>query len=890
MKRNIATLFIILTILMGVVSSTKADPISSNVRNSDQDKTKGLIVRAYYSNQEDLNYLASQYDVIEVKKIAGFALILLRADEYTQLQNQGYRVEVDEGKTRLLNTALQPLPGQGTDSIPGFPCYRTVEETYADIETLAANNLTMTELIDIGDSWEKAVGGNPGYDIWALRISNEDPQYGSMNLKPTFFLMAEIHARELVTAEAATRYAEYLLDNYGVDADTTWLLDYFRIFIVTMTNPDGRKFAETGDWWRKNVDNDDGCSVSSSWGVDLNRNYAFEWGCCGGSSGAPCAETYRGPTASSEPETQAIQDFISLIFPDQRGSGMTDPAPDDATGVMVTLHSAAGLVLWPWGWTSTDAPNASQLQTLGRRMAYFNSYTPQQSNDLYTTDGTTDDWSYGDYGIASFTIEMGTDFFESCPSFEGTVYPDNLEVLKNVFKTSRLPYTNPAGPESLSVSVSPAAANPGDLVTITAIANDTRYGGDDPEPTQNIAAARYSIDAPSWITDTVTYPMTASDGPFDEKIEQVEASLDTTGLDSGRHLIYIESMDADDNWGVTSAAFLYVVEPGVSPVIEGYVHDASTNSPIEANISASIFSTTSDPTTGYFNMTVISGTYDMVAEADGFTPAYENGVVAVDHQTTQQDFALYPVCTIFSDDVENGLSGWTPQSPWGITNEMSHSPAHSWTDSPGGNYGINRNITLTSPTIDLSNYSGVSLNFWHTYATEAGWDYGNVEYNTGSGWNTVQTYDGNQSWIEEQLSIPQLNGQSNARIRFRFTSDNYLNYDGWHIDDISISAGGPGCTPAQAPTAEFTTNSPIFLGQQMLFTNHTIGSQPLTYTWNFGDGIGASTEENPSYTYIESGTYTVTLTATNVVNLSTISHPVLVEPIFLRFFLPFTVK
>jgi murein tripeptide amidase MpaA len=106
------------------------------------------------------------------------------------------------------------------------------------------------DIADIGNSWDKVTaGGAAGYDIYALELTNQS--FEVPGGKPTFFLMAEIHAREYTTAETATRFAEYLVNNYGTNPDITWLLDYFRIFIVTMTNPDGRKFAETGELWRK---------------------------------------------------------------------------------------------------------------------------------------------------------------------------------------------------------------------------------------------------------------------------------------------------------------------------------------------------------------------------------------------------------------------------------------------------------------------------------------------------------------------------------------------------------------------------------------------------------------------------------------------------------------
>ena len=876
MKRNLLSLFVLISMLLGMVSSAAATPISSSpTMQQTSPPPTSVVARVYFTSREELNQLASRYDILQVDQVQSFAYILLSAEEFTSLQQAGYRIEVDEAKTKLLNQPQMALPGQGPDSIPGYPCYRTVEETYTDIQDISSAYPDLTELFDIGDSWDKATpGGLTGYDILALRLTNEN--IGEVADKPTFFLMAEIHAREYVTAEAAMRYAELLVNSYGIDPDITWLLDYFRVYIVTMTNPDGRKLAEAGNWWRKNVDSDDGCNDPGSWGTDLNRNHSFKWN-MGGSDDYPCGETYHGPTAGSEPEVQAIEDFVRTLFPDQRGPGDNDPAPTDTTGVFITLHSYSQLVLWPWGWTSSPAPNSTQLQTLGRHLAYFNGYNPQQSYQLYQTSGTSDEFAYGELGIAGYTFEMGTDFFQDCGSFESTIYPDNRDALLYAFKAARQPYMDPAGPDSLNLATSPTAATPGDPVLLTATANDTRYNGG--EPTQNIAEARYSIDNPSWITDTVTYPMAASDGGFNNTIEGIQATIDTTGFSAGRHTIYVESKDVANNWGVPSATFLFIVEPGVSPVIEGYVHSAGNNLPVAASLTAGLFNSSTDPSTGYYSMTVISGTYDIVAEAVDFAPAYANGVVAQDYQPIQQDFVLYPICSIFSDDVESGNQGWTVQAPWAITTEDSHSPTHSWTDSPGSSYGNYLDISLTSQSFDFSESTGISVSFWHKYITEAGWDYANVEYSSGAGWYPVATYDGTQnSWVQEQIQIPELDGQPNAQIRFHFTSDTNTVYDGWHIDDIGITAGGPGCMPPAAPTADFTSNSPVPLGEPVQFTNLTSGSEPMTYSWDFGDGIGTSTETNPEYLYGDIGTFTVTLVASNTLGTNSITHPVTIEP------------
>lgn len=248
--------------------------------------------------------------------------------------------------------------------------------------------------------------------------------------------------------------------------------------------------------------------------------------------------------------------YIRAQFPDLRAEDLTSAAPITTSGLFLDLHSYSQLVLWPWGFTPATAPNGPALQTLGRKFAYFNNYTPEQSIGLYPTDGTTDDFAYGELGLPAYTIEMGTNFFQDCPTFENTIVPNNLAALLYGLKALRRPYQSPAGPDTLNVSVSPTATLFGTIMTVTATANDTRYRSGSGEPTQNIAAARYSLDAPSWVPGTVTYPLTAADGAFNNPIEVVQAAVDLSSASSGRHLLFVESQDANGNWGPPAATWV----------------------------------------------------------------------------------------------------------------------------------------------------------------------------------------------------------------------------------------------------------------------------------------------------------------------------------------------
>ncbi len=493
-----------------------------------------LVLRIPFEDREDLQDLVARLDVWEVHHDEGYIVAMLSPAEQAWLAAEGRTVSVDP-------RSFHP------DTIPGYPCYRTITELYDDLQAIHADHPDITELIDIGDSYE-------GRDIWTIRITNQ----ATTATKPIFFLMANIHGRELITNEAAMVFVDYLADNYGVAPDVTWLLDHHEIHVSVSTNPDGHAKNEPGQpwaWWRKNANNN--FCTGGKEGVDLNRNSTFDWNSCPPSwhcsSSDECSETYRGPSAGSEGETQAVENYVRSIFPDQRDDPLDAAAPLTTTGVFITLHSYSNLVLWPWGNTYNPAPNSAGLSALGQKMATYNSYAPQQSSDLYPTDGTTDDWAYGELGVASYTFEIGSysdGFYPPCSRYDALIQP-NISAFLYAAKVARAPYLTARGPDALNVAVSPAGALPGTLVTVTATVNDGDNGGED------VATAEFYLDTPPW-AGGAPVPISPADGAFDEVIEPVVATLDTSGLSPGQHILFVRGQDATSYWGPFSATWLHI--------------------------------------------------------------------------------------------------------------------------------------------------------------------------------------------------------------------------------------------------------------------------------------------------------------------------------------------
>lgn len=543
----------------------------------EQEKNTSNLYRAYYPSIEIARKAAISFhaQLLEADYKSGYLILELSPSEIVQLERFNFKIEVAteylqrralkiEQKQQQIRSGL--LPQANVDitiqTVPGFPCYETVEETFEAAEGFVSDYPQLAQWIDVGNSWSKNAGLG-GYDIKVLKLSNQ----AISDTKPILFINSAIHAREYATAPLNLDFARWLLEGYNNDADATWILDHHEVHLMLQTNPDGRKRAEAGISWRKNT-NQNYCGPNgNNLGVDLNRNFTFSWNSTNGvgSSGNTCSAVYRGPQAGSEPEVQAIENYVRSLWPDRRGPNRNDAAPTDTSGIHIDIHSFSELVLWPWGDVNQPAPNGLALQTLGRKFAFFNGYSPQQSIGLYPTDGTSDNISYGELGVAAYTFELGTQFFEQCSVYENTIKPDNLPALIYAAKVVRTPYVTPSGPDSINLSLSNGASGggvvAGTTVVLNATASDTRFNNSNgSESTHNISQAQYFIDVPPWQTGAIAQTMTASDGAFNERVEGVSASIDTSGLSNGKHIVYVRSQDTNGVWGAVSAVFLIVTD------------------------------------------------------------------------------------------------------------------------------------------------------------------------------------------------------------------------------------------------------------------------------------------------------------------------------------------
>lgn len=274
---------------------------------------------------------------------------------------------------------------------PSDANYHDYAEMLAELQQAAADHPTIFQLFSLGQTYE-------GREIWAGKISDNVTVDEN---EPEILFTHHQHAREHLTVEMALYTLQMLTDEYGVTQQVTDLVNSREVWMVFDVNPDGGEYDHsTGTYvsWRKNRQPNSG----GSFGTDLNRNWGYRWGCCGGSSGTQTSETYRGAAPFSAPETNVIRNFVDSRVIDGR----------QQITVAIDFHTYQELILWPMGYTFTDVPadmrqdDWNTLVAMGQAMAATNAYTPEQSSDLYITDGTIIDWLYGTHGILAYTFEM----------------------------------------------------------------------------------------------------------------------------------------------------------------------------------------------------------------------------------------------------------------------------------------------------------------------------------------------------------------------------------------------------------------------------------------------------------------------------------------------------
>ncbi|XP_058456747.1 carboxypeptidase B1-like [Malaya genurostris] len=224
-------------------------------------------------------------------------------------------------------------------------------EEYPDIATLET----------VGTSTE-------GRDIDAILVS-----YGTNANKPLVIIDAGLRAREWVSPMVGMFVLHELVEHPDEFTD---ILQAVNFLVIPLVNPDGYVYSHETDrnWIKTRSSSGNGC-----YGVDLNRNFDYEWGTVGVSSD-PCDDAFPGLTAFSEPEARAVRDTVSNYATNLK--------------LYLSIQAAAKMVVYPFSYNGLRTPSNDHntvAQMVARAMMGENGY-------IYT---------YGAAGI-QLPVESGT--------------------------------------------------------------------------------------------------------------------------------------------------------------------------------------------------------------------------------------------------------------------------------------------------------------------------------------------------------------------------------------------------------------------------------------------------------------------------------------------------
>jgi hypothetical protein len=463
---------LLLVATAGALMLAIAVPASDAQRPHDQLDMYTAVV-----SDEQLSALAAQgFELTGVREVTGGTEVQLVASkaQRAQLRRDGIRTEltrVKGGKT------VKEFAAEQAEN--GFTVWRSWDEPggFRDqMYAAAGNNRGVAKLVQLGTTYQ-------GRELLALRLTA-----GARGVpdgrRPAVLYSSTQHAREWIANEVNRRLMNWYIDRWRAeDPEIKQLLETTELWFILVANPDGYQYTFDAErLWRKNLrDNNNDGEITVGDGVDPNRNFPnhFKYD-EEGSSSITSSETYRGPAAVSEPETQAMKGLLDRI----------------GFEFQVNWHSAGQWLLYAEGWQiatpTADDPIYFALSGNLDRPAIQDFHPGLSSDVLYVTNGETTDYAHASAGALAWTPELS----EGCPNC-GFVFPDDDALVQAEFERN-LPFAlsvaksadDPDDPESvLGIETKPFYTKSDDPYKdgIPGVDFEFAYSYGDPQPVQVLA-------------------------------------------------------------------------------------------------------------------------------------------------------------------------------------------------------------------------------------------------------------------------------------------------------------------------------------------------------------------------------------------------------------------
>ena len=699
MKSKTICMLLLVTTLLFSQNYKKVKIHLNNLSNVPQLNSIGLeIDHAHFNRDNSINVFLddTQFSRLQSSSLQYEVLI----DDWFKYYDKQKKMSSSEREMNLMKTAqLYGVTGFDFGSMGG---YYTLDEIYQKLDEMFTDYPSLITAKDsIGNT-------NENRPIYFVRIS-DNPNVDED--EPEVLYTALHHAREPESMMQMIYFMYYLLENYGIDDEVTYLVDNRELYFIPVVNPDGYRYNEEtnpngGGMWRKNKkdNNDDAVFNEDDDGVDLNRNYGYKWAFDNsGSSPTPSSATYRGTKAFSEPETEAVRQFC--IAHDFK--------------LALNYHTYSNLLITPWGYIPEATPDSIFYSDIASDMTQYNNYTWGFSSEIiYAVNGDSDDWFYGEQTeknkIFAMTPEVGESFWPA----EDRIFPLAEE---NVYPNLYLAWVAGGFVNTSNIQIEQEYYSAGDSGSISVTVKN-----------KGLQAA-------------------------DNIIMRVVSESDQISINQDNvEIIYLEP--GEERFFGDAAQFVISDSAAAGESIELII-------------------------------TVDMGKWRL---------------------STQHVSVIVGIPKTYFVDNASSLEDWMAESNvstnWELTTNNFYSSPSSFTESKTGNYLSNATVTLTKQSeVDLSKIEKPLLSFMTKFDIEKGWDYGQVLISSDSGdtWKAVggnfsilgtgsfqptgvPVYDGKESdWVKEIIDLSQFNNDK-ILIRFQLKSDEYIEGDGWHIDNIQV--------------------------------------------------------------------------------------------------------
>jgi len=357
---------------------------------------------------------AAGYDVLGVDAERSTIDLAVTRAEWQALESKGHVVVLVD-RARPMQELLvrhERAPGKSGVAAAAVPAtYSDLDGIVNRMQEIASTYPTIAVLVDITVTY-----GTPatfeGRHMYALKISDnvtldED--------EPSMLVVSAHHAREISTPLITLGAAERLTSGYETDPQITAAVNGHEIWIAPVWNPDGYNYVFTNNnLWRKNRR-----VFASGVGVDQNRNYSQGWSAsCAGSTSAS-SDTYKGPSAASEAETQTMMKWSER----------------ERFAKVIDYHSFGREVLY--GYRCLSHPFTNWMRQEATKLSQVSGYGGLTR--LPSAEGEHPEWQFARMGSYAFLIETHTAFqpsYESAVAEANQLWPGILSVLERPISIS----------------------------------------------------------------------------------------------------------------------------------------------------------------------------------------------------------------------------------------------------------------------------------------------------------------------------------------------------------------------------------------------------------------------------------------------------------------------